>query len=85
MNRHNNDGFQKVFKRAKRVGITILCCIPILVIFAYLTRNVITSSVLQVVCFMIIMGIAVAIVEIVASKREKTKEAKKLLEKDVFK
>ena len=58
-----------------------------LLIFAYLTRNVITSDAAQIVCFIAIMGAAVAVVEPIARAREKKKaeQAKVEPKRDVFK
>ena len=81
----NNDTYKNMFKVAKRIAITILCCMPVMVIFAYLTRNIIKSDVLQVLCFMFIMGIAVAIVEVIARTRENQKEQEIETKRDVFK
>lgn len=85
--RQQNETFKSAMKVAKRIAITILCCIPVMWIFGYLTRNIITSDALQVVCFMVIMGTAVAVEEVVARKIIKRKEAMAELEtkKDVFK
>ena len=82
-----NETMKKAMKVAKRIAITMLCCLPVLLIFGYLTRNIITSDALQITCFVIIMGVAVAIVEVVARSREKRKEAMEQFEtkKDVFK
>ena len=82
-----NDVIQSATKVAKRVAITILVCIPFLIVFAYLMRNIITSNGLQIVCFMLIMAVAVLIEEIVARKKEKRKKAQEILspKKDVFK
>lgn len=63
--------FKKSMKVAKRVALTLICCLPVLVIFAYLTRNVIKYNGVQIICFMVIMSVAVLIVEIVARKKEK--------------
>ena len=85
--RQQNETFKSAMKVAKRIAITILCCIPVMWIFGYLTRNIITSDALQVVCFMVIMGTAVAVEEVVARAVIKRKEALAMLEnkKDVFK
>ena len=82
-----NETFKEAMKVAKRIAITILCCVPIMWIFGYLTRNIITSDALQIVCFILIMGVAVAVEEVVARKIIKRKEAMAQLEtkKDVFK
>ena len=82
-----DEAYKKVIKVAKRIAITILCCVPVMIIFGYLTRNVITSNAIQIVCFMLIMGIAVAVVEVVARAKEKAKKEQDIIEpkKDVFK
>ncbi len=86
MRRDQNDVYQRAMKVAKRIAITIVCCVPVMIAFAYLTRRYIYGW-LQIFCFMLIMGVAVAIVEVVARRRESRREAKKLLNKnkDVFK
>ena len=89
MRRVNNrdDAYKNIMKVAKRIAVTVLCCIPVLILFGYFTRNLIKSDVLQILCFMLIMGIAVAVVEVVARAREKAKAEQDLVEpkKDVFK
>ena len=86
MKSYNRDeSFRNIMKVAKRIAITILCCLPILGVFGYFTRNVITSNVLQVVCFTLIMGVAVAIVEIVARTKEKAQSEEVKTKRDVFK
>ena len=84
---NQNEIMKNTIKVAKRIAITILVCIPFLIVFAYLTRNVITSNVLQVLSFIAIMGVAVLVEEIVVRKREKRKAALEEIEgkKDVFK
>ena len=87
MRRVNNydDKFKGYFKVAKRIAITILCCIPALVLFGYFTRNIIKSDALQIVCFVMIMGIAVVVVEVIARAKEKAKKEEIETKKDVFK
>ena len=87
MRRVNNidNKYQGVFKVAKRIAITILCCIPVMVLFGYFTRNIIKSDALQIVCFMLIMGIAVAVVEVVFRAKEKAKSEEIETKRDVFK
>jgi len=82
-----DEAYKNIVKVAKRIAITILCCIPVVVVFGYLTRNIITSDALQVVCFMLIMGIAVAVVEVIFRAKEKAKKEQEIVEpkKDVFK
>lgn len=79
-----NEAYKNAFKVAKRIAITILCCIPVVVVFGYLTRNVITSNALQILCFTLIMGVAVAVVEIVARAKEKAKSEEIETKRDVF-
>ena len=69
-----NEEVKNVMKVAKRIAITILCCLPFLGVFGYLTRNIITSDFLQVVCFVIIMGATVAIEEIIVRNKEKKEQ-----------
>ncbi len=81
---NRNEMYENGMKVAKRIAITMLCCVPFLIIFAYLTRNVITSNGLQILCFVLIMGVAVLIEELIARRKKKNKvevEDKK----DVFK
>ena len=80
---YQNEEVKKVMKVAKRIAITILCCLPFLGVFGYLTRNIITSDFLQILCFMIIMGGTVAIEEIIVRNKEKRDEEDD--SKDVFK
>ena len=68
-----NETYKRAMKVAKRIAITMLCCIPVLIIFGYLTWGIL-SDFWQTFCFVIIMGIVVAIEEIVAREREKKKE-----------
>ena len=77
--------FNNLVKVVKRIAITMLACIPICIIFGYFTQNIIKSNALQVVCFMLIMGLGVLIVEIVARKKEKKRKEEVVeTKKDVF-
>ena len=80
-----DEAYKNIMKVAKRIAITILCCVPVMIIFGYLTRNVIKSNALQIVCFMLIMGVAVAVVEIIASAKEKKQKEEIETKRDVFK
>ena len=84
---NQSDVMKKAMKVAKRITVTILVCVPFMILFAYLTRNVIKADWLQIICFMLIMGVAVLLEEIIARKREKRQESIEMLEgkKDVFK
>ena len=82
-----DEAYKNIMKVAKRIAITVLCCIPVLILFGYFTRNIIKSDALQVVCFMLIMGIAVAVVEVIARAKEKQKAEQTMVKpkKDVYK
>ena len=79
--------FKNAKKVAKRIAITMLCCLPVLFLFSYFTRNIITQDWLEILCFMLIMGVAVAVEEVIVRKRERRKAELEILEtkKDVFK
>lgn len=85
--KNQNEIMQNAMKVGKRIAITILCCIPFLIAFAYLTRDVIKNNALQILIFVLFMGFVVLIEEIIVRNREKRKKAKAQLEnnKDVFK
>lgn len=87
MRKNQQEITQNIMKVGKRIAITILCCVPFLIAIGYLLRNVITSNAVQILLFMLIMGIAVLIEELIARKSERRKQAKIELEgdKDVFK
>ena len=82
-----NETMKNAMKVAKRIALTMLCCVPVMGIFAYLTRNIITADWLQILCFILIMGVAVLCEEIIARTIIKKKAAEAILEtkKDVFK
>ncbi len=82
-----DNAYKNAVKVAKRIAITVLCCIPVMLLIAYLLRTVITSRLVLVLFFVAFMGIAVLLEEIVVRKREKLlKEEKELHKsKDVFK
>ena len=80
-----DEAYKNIMKVAKRIAITILCCVPVMIIFGYLTRKVITSNALQIACFMLIMGIAVAVVEVIARAKEKKQKEVIETKRDVFK
>ena len=84
MRPNNPEVAANAMKVAKRIAKTIACCIPVMILFAYLTRNIITTSFLQILCFVGIMAVAVTIVEIIARKREKVKIEESVEHKDVF-
>ncbi len=82
-----NQTLNNAMKVAKRVAITMLCCLPVLIVFAYLTRNIITSNFWQIFIFIVVMGVAVLIEELITRAKEKRKQAQEILgtKKDVFK
>ncbi len=82
-----DNAYKNAIKVAKRIAITILCCIPVMLVLIYLLRTIITSSVGQVLFFVFFMGIAVLLEEIIVRKKEKQTKAEKELhnKKDVFK
>ena len=82
---NKNDAYKNVVKVVKRIAITIFCCVPVMILFGYFTRNVITSDVVQVLCFMLIMGTAVAVVELIARAKEKQQKEEIETKRDVFK
>lgn len=79
----NDEMVQRILKRAKRIAITMLCCIPVLIIFGYLTRNIITSNVAQIAIYVAFMGIVVFIVEWLEKKKSENKS--EVEDVDVFK
>ena len=83
-----SESYRKALKIGKRIAITILICIPFLILFGYYTRNIITADWAQILIFMVIMGLAVTIEELVAKRKEQKKEAQEILKEpkeDVFK
>jgi len=84
-NHIQDDAVKNFVKVAKRIAITILCCVPVMIVFGYLTRNVITSNFAQSAIFFVFMAVVVAVVEIVARKKEKAKGQDSVTKKDVFK
>ncbi len=82
-----NETYNKAMKVAKRIAITLLCCVPVLIVFAYLTRNIITSNFWQIFIFIVFMGLVVLVEELIARARIKRKQAQidLGLKKDIFK
>lgn len=79
----DNELMQRIMKRGKRIAITVLCCFPALILFGYLTRNVITNNVAQIAIYVAVMGVAVLIVELIAKKKAENKQ--EIEDVDVFK
>lgn len=81
-----NEMYKKIMKVGKRVAITILCCLPFIILFAYLMRDKLKSDFWQIFIFACFMAIVVFVEEIIARNREKKKQAEVLdTKKDVFK
>ena len=81
-----NEMYKKILKVGKRVAITILCCLPFIILFAYLMRDKLKSDFWQIFIFVCFMAIVVFVEEIIARAREKKKQAEVLdTKKDVFK
>lgn len=87
MRNTQNETVQNAMKVAKRIAITMLCCLPFMLVFAYLLRNVLNKDIYQILFFMAFLAIVVVIEEIVSRKAEKRKKLKQEIEptKDVFK
>ncbi len=77
----------KIMKVGKRIAITILCCVPFLIVVSYLLRNVLTSDTLWIIIYMITFGGAVLIEELISRSKEKRKKMRAELheDEDVFK
>lgn len=82
-----NDTYRNAMKVAKRIAITVVCCLPVAILFAFYTRNVIKSEAVLILCFMAMFAIAVLIEEVIARRAIKRKEALDKIEpkRDVFK
>lgn len=85
MRDNRNESFQSMMKIAKRIAIEILISLPFCIVFGYLTRNYIKGF-LQVLCFMIIMAVAVVIGELIYKYKQKKKLRQEILnpKRDVF-
>ena len=83
-----SEAYRKALKVGKRIAITLLLCIPCLVLLAYYTRNVITENWAQILLFIVIMGFVVTIEELVVKRKEQKKEEEEIIkepQEDVFK
>ena len=84
MNDDKNQQYEKslnIKKTAKRISITILCCLPFLILFGYFTINKI-SDVAMIAIFILFMGIVILVEELIANK---IANKPKVEHKDVFK
>lgn len=85
MRKTRQEAYREVLKNAKRIALTILCCLPVLIIFGYLTREIITNSAIQILIFVLFMGAVVLIEELIHWRNKKKKQANLTEEQDVFK
>ncbi len=85
MRDNRNEAYDNAMKIAKRIAITMLCCVPFLIVFAYLFRNAIHSNGLQIFLFVLIMGVVVLIEELIYRRKAKSKTEIDDDKKDVFK
>lgn len=83
--RPNNDAVKRIYKRAKRIAITVLICLPFLIVLAYLLRNIVTHNWMQILMFTFILAVVVVVVELIFSKKEKDKQKQEVETKDVYK
>lgn len=83
--RDRQQAYRDAMKTAKRIVITVLCCLPVIIVFAYLTRNIIKSDALLIFIFVAFMAVVVLIEEIIYRKNKKKKEQIEKDTKDVFK
>lgn len=84
MNKQQQNNILKGY--VKRIGITILCCLPALVLLGYWLQGV--HSFVTIAVFVLFMGVAICIEEYMHLKRATKKELmRKALHKDedVFK
>ena len=77
--------YRDAMKTIKRIAITVVCCLPVLIAFAFLTRNVIKSDALLIFIFVAFMAVVVLIEELIYRKMQKKREQIKKDTKDVFK
>ena len=71
-------------KRANRFALTLLCVLPLLYILGYFVLEKYVSDAVEIFIYVVLMGLAVFIVELIANKRE-AKQEKLPPKKDVFK
>lgn len=70
----------------KRIGITILCCLPVLIIIGYMLRNLNRAATVSI--FTLFMAVVIAIEEYIHLKVATKKDLKKKIlhkDEDVFK
>lgn len=70
----------------KRIGITVLCCLPALIVIGYMLQNL--NSVATIAIFTLFMAVVICIEEYIHLKFATKKELKKKIlhkDEDVFK
>lgn len=70
----------------KRMGITVLCCLPCLVVLGYLTQSI--NRVAQIAIFALFMAVVICFEEYIYLKVSAKKQLKKQIlhkDEDVFK
>ena len=77
--------YRDAMKTIKRIAITVVCCLPVLIAFAFLTRNVIKSDALLIFIFVAFMAVVVLVEELIYRKIQKKREQVQKDTKDVFK
>ncbi len=77
--------YRDAMKTIKRIAITVVCCLPVLIAFAFLTRNVIKSDALLIFIFVVFMAVVVLVEELIYRKIQKKREQVQKDTKDVFK
>lgn len=84
MNRYEQSVIIKGY--VKRIGITILCCLPALIIIGYILRNL--NSVATIAIFTLFMAVVIVIEEYIHLRTATKKDLKKKIlhkDEDVFK
>lgn len=84
--KEDSEIFNRMMKTAKRIVVTMLCCVPFLIVIAYLCRQFLHGW-MQYLLFVAVLGLVVGVEELVFNRLVKRKEAKRIIEgnKDVFK
>ncbi len=84
---NNNIDVHNFIKVAKRISITVIACLPFLLVFSYLMRKKITASWAYILIYLAVFLIVVGIEELIVRHREKQKAERERLGKsrDVFK
>lgn len=83
----NNTDVHNFIRVAKRISITVVCCIPFLLVFSYLMRNKITASWANILIYLAVFLVVVGLEELVVRRKEKLQAERKKSgeQRDVFK